>query len=175
MALGDLFTGVYPDCLVIIAADRPGNAVAFQRYVTCRAGQALSLDTMRRLPAAPGGVNERMITDVVAWAQDRGLDEVSLNFAAFRSLLEPAAKLPASQATGAWFLRRMEGHLGIQMDSLRRFNAKFHPRWVPRYLIYPSRSQLPAIGLAVLSAEGFLPFDEGHAQPATLPRVRPAA
>lgn len=67
---------------------------------------------------------------------------------------EPGAGLPASQALAAWLLRKMEGHFGIQMDSLRRFNAKFQPRWVPRYLIYPSRSQLPAIGLAVLSAEG---------------------
>jgi lysyl-tRNA synthetase class 2 len=167
MALGDLFSGGHPDCRIIVAADRSGDAVAFQRYVTCRAGRALSLDTMRRDPAAPGGVNERMITDAVTWARDHGIGEVSLNFAAFRYLLEPEAELPAGQVMGAWLLRKMEGHFGIQMDSLRRFNAKFQPRWIPRYLIYPSRSQLPAIGLAVLSAEGFLPFDEGRAHPAT--------
>jgi len=165
MALGDLLNGVYPDCQVIVAIDRSGHAVAFQRYVACRGGRALSLDTMRRSPSAPGGVNERMITDVIAWARDHGVGEVSLNFAAFRYLLEPGADLPAGQAVSAWLLRRMEGHFGIQMDSLRRFNAKFQPRWVPRYLIYPSRSQLPAIGLAVLSAEGFLPFDEGRMTP----------
>jgi lysyl-tRNA synthetase class 2 len=163
MALGDLFTGVYPDCRIIVATGRSGTVFAFQRYVTCRAGRALSLDTMRRHPAAPGGVNERMIIDALTWARDHGIDEVSLNFAAFRSLLEPGAELPPGQAMAAWLLHRMEGHFGIQMDSLRRFNAKFQPRWVPRYLIYPSRSQLPAIGLAVLSAEGFLPFDEGRA------------
>ena len=66
---------------------------------------------------------------------------------------------PARKAARAWLLRGMEGRFGIQMDTLRRFNAKFCPRWVPRYLVYRSTRDLPAIGLAALSAEGFLPFD----------------
>ena len=60
-------------------------------------------------------------------------------------------------------MRRMGGRFGIQMDSLRRFNTKFGPRWVPCFLIYRSPAHLPAIGLAALSAEGFLPFDHGRA------------
>jgi lysyl-tRNA synthetase, class II len=60
-------------------------------------------------------------------------------------------------------MRRIEGRFGIQMDSLCRFNAKFVPRWVPRFLIHRSPAHLPAIGLAALRAEGFLPFDQGRA------------
>ena len=48
MALGGLLSGDYPDCLVVAARDADGRPVAFQRYVFCRQGAALSLDSMRR-------------------------------------------------------------------------------------------------------------------------------
>jgi lysylphosphatidylglycerol synthetase-like protein (DUF2156 family) len=163
MALGDVLTGAHPGCMLVVCRDRAGVPIAFQRYIPCRRGHALSLDAMRRLPRAPGGVNERMIVEVLAWANANGASEVSLNFAAFRSLFEEDAELQPGQAMEAWLMRRMEGRFGIQMDSLRRFNAKFGPRWIPRYLAYRSPAHLPAIGLAALSAEGFLPFDHSRA------------
>jgi lysyl-tRNA synthetase class 2 len=159
MALGGLLSGDYPECLVVVARDRNGDPVAFQRYALCRQGRALSLDSMRRAPHAPNGVNERMIADTVERAQATGVAEVSLNFAAFRRLFDGTAELTGTQAARAWLLRGLEGRFGIQMDTLGRFNAKFCPRWIPRYLIYRSTRDLPAIGLAALSAEGFLPFD----------------
>lgn len=111
-----------------------------------------------------------MIVDTIDWALRHHADVVSLNFAAFRSLLERDADLSAAESVGAWLVRRLEGHFGIQMDSLRRFNAKFQPVWTPRYLVYRSRADLPAIGLAALSAEGFLGLDLGRANSNTVGR-----
>lgn len=162
MTLGDLLSGECSRCLVVVARDATGRPVAFQRYLTCRAGTALSLDVMRRLPAAPNGVNERMIVDVVDWAAERGVTAVSLNFAAFRELLDATADLGGTRGVQAWLIQRLEGRFGIQMDTLRRFNAKFQPVWVPRHLVYRAGGDLPAIGLAALSAEGFLPFDRAR-------------
>jgi lysyl-tRNA synthetase, class II len=161
MALGDLATGRYPDCLITLARDRTGRPTAFQRYARCQAGAALSLDAMRRLPGCPNGVNEHMIVDTIGWAREHGVHRVSLNFAAFRALLEATASQPG-QAVESWIARRLQNHLGIQIDSLWRFNAKFQPQWTPRHLAYRSAVDLPAIALAVLSAEGFLPFDPGR-------------
>ncbi|MFC5748242.1 phosphatidylglycerol lysyltransferase domain-containing protein [Actinomadura rugatobispora] len=165
MALGDLLTGAFPGCVLIVCRDATSRPVAFQRYVPCRRGTMLSLDAMRRLPAAPNGVNERMIIDMVGWAGAHGVTQISLNFAAFRTLLDEATQRGPGQAMAAWALRRGEGRFGMQVDSLRRFNAKFHPQWNSRYLVYRSRADLPAIGLAALSAEGFLPFDPGRRPP----------
>ena len=162
MTLGSLLTGDFPECLLIVCRDPTGAPVAFQRYVPCRAGSALSLDVMCRLPGSPAGVNERMIVEVIDWAGTHEVREVSLNFAAFRNLLDPGADLEPGQAVEAFAIQRVEGHFGIQMDSLRRFNAKFGPRWVGRHLAYRSRGDLPAIMLAALSAEGYLPFDPGR-------------
>jgi lysyl-tRNA synthetase class 2 len=157
MTLGSLFSGDHPHCLVVVAREHGGRPVAFQRYVPCRAGGALSLDVMRRLPDAPNGVHERMIVDTLGWARRCRVAAISLNFVAFR---EKAGG--ATERATAWLARRLDGHFGIQMESLRRFNAKFQPAWVPRCLIYRSFADLPAIGLAILSAEGFLPLDRGR-------------
>jgi lysyl-tRNA synthetase, class II len=164
MALDELLTGHYPDNLVIVCRDQNAHPVAFQRYLPCRDGTALTLDAMRRLPNAPNGASERMIVDMTGWARTHHVTEISLNFAAFRATLDPDTDHNPAQAVTAWLLQRVEGHFGIQLDTLRTFNAKFHPHWTPRHLAYRSTGDIPAIGIAALAAEGFLPLDP-HRKP----------
>ena len=57
----------------------------------------------------------------------------------------------------AWFVRRLDPH--FQIGSLLSFNAKFHPRWVPRYLVYRAAGDFAPVGLAAASAEGFVPLE----------------
>ncbi len=44
----------------------------------------------------------------------------------------------------------------FQIESLYKFNAKFCPQWVPRFLVFPNTRDLPRIGLAAMEAEAFL-------------------
>ena len=48
------------------------------------------------------------------------------------------------------------GNPFFQIESLYRFNAKFFPRWEPRYLVYEGALGLPRAGIAALWAEGQL-------------------
>ena len=157
MALDTLVEDAQVDGVVAVCRTADGRPVAFQRYVPCKAGRALSLDAMRRDPDAPPGVNERMIVEMVAWARGREILEISLNFAAFRGIIEEGAELTLPQSAQAWLIRRLERFFQIQ--SLHQFNSKFRPAWVPRYIAYRSTGDLGAIGVAALSAESFLPFD----------------
>ena len=157
MALDALLIGRDRDNVVVVARDNAGTPIAFQRYVPCRDGGGLSLDAMRRDQVGPNGVNERMIVDVVEWARARGIGEVSLNFAAFKALIEDGADLSPVEAAQAWVIKRLNPY--FQIESLLTFNAKFRPRWVPRYLVYRSTGHLATVGIAALSAEAFLPFD----------------
>lgn len=165
MALDGLLSGRDPQCLVIVARDEHGTAIAFQRYVPCKNGRGLSIDAMRRDAVGPNGVNERMIVDVVLWAQTHGISEVSLNFAVFKGLIEEGADLKLFEAAEAWLVRRLNPY--FQIESLLTFNAKFAPRWVPRYLVYRSAGDLVATGIAAASAEGFMPF--GRRTPVPVP------
>ncbi len=160
MALDGLLTNPTrdADCVVVIA-DTGGTAVAFQRYVPCRGGRGLSLDAMRRLDRLDGtpmvnGINERLIVEAVQWAADHGVDDLSLNFAVFRSVL--ASTDPSTLERGqAWVLKRLDRH--FQIESLLTFNAKFQPRWLSRFVVYRSVSDIVAVTTAALAAEGYLP------------------
>jgi lysyl-tRNA synthetase, class II len=169
MALDGLLSGRDPDSLIVICRDARGAPIAFQRYVPCRGGRGLSLDAMRRDRESPNGVNERMIVDVVDYASTHGVEEVSLNFAAFRAIIDDDADLGPVEAAEAWLVRRLNPF--FQIESLYRFNAKFRPRWVRRYLLYRSPADLLPITVAALSAEAFLPFDRHRPDPDRAPAL----
>ena len=101
------------------------------------------------------------------WGRAHGVLEVSLNFAAFRNMLEKGAEIGKLEALAAWILRKLPSY--IQIDTLRKFNKKFRPRWVPRYAIYRSTIDIAAIGIAALNAEAMLPFQKRDEIPADAP------
>nr|CEL18380.1 Putative membrane protein found fused to lysyl-tRNA synthetase like protein / Lysyl-tRNA synthetase (class II) related protein found fused to membrane protein [Kibdelosporangium sp. MJ126-NF4] len=149
MILDELLTGTHPDCVVIIARDGTGRAVGFQRYAPC--GPALSLDSMRRDRSGPNGLNERMIADLVTYARDRGIRTVSLNFAAFRTLIDAG-----DERTGVARLGYRTMHLldpFIQVESLYRFNAKFRPGYLARGIAFPSLASIPIVAAAMIGME----------------------
>jgi lysyl-tRNA synthetase class 2 len=161
MALDGLLTGRESGCVIVVCRDEDRRPIAFQRYVPCRLGRSLSMDAMRRDRSAPNGVNERMIVDVIMWAREHGVEELSLNFAGFREMMERGPHLTRAQKAAGWLIRRLS--FNVQIETLCRFNGKFRPRWVPRYVVFRSWGDLPAILVAVLSAEGYLPFDSRRA------------
>jgi lysyl-tRNA synthetase, class II len=104
-----------------------------------------------------------MIVDIVAWGRAHGVTEVSLNFAAFRNMLEKDADTGKVEALAAWIIKKLPSY--IQIDTLRKFNKKFRPRWVPRYAIYRSAVDIAALGIAALNAEAMLPFQKREEVP----------
>jgi lysylphosphatidylglycerol synthetase-like protein (DUF2156 family) len=170
MNLDDLVDGRRPECLVAVARDRTGRAVGFQRYALCAGGRTLTLDAMPRVHDAPNGVNERLIVDTVAHARELGVDRVSLNFAAFRRLLEGGARSPR-EALGYRALRLLDPL--IKVEPLYRFNAKFRPDWQPRTVLVGSRLGLGWVLLAALGMEFALPYDRAHSVRQPPPAARP--
>jgi len=152
-ALEEPFTVPQPACIVALCRDRGGTPIGFQRYALCCGGTKLSADAMRRLPAAPNGTNERMIFEVLQWGKRNGIVEVSLNFVAFRSLLD---RLDVANGN-AVVPRTIRALNPAGAPTLFVFTNKFRPRWVPRYLAYRSFTDIPRFAIATLSAEGRLP------------------
>lgn len=126
----------------------------------------LSLDLMRRGPQAPAGIMDALILRVIAFAREQGYREISLNFAPFRSALVPASG-PASLARRTWRRLLLLASTRVQIESMLQFNAKYRPRWMPRYLLYPSARDFARVSTAYLRAERFI------TTPHWLPGARP--
>jgi phosphatidylglycerol lysyltransferase len=75
-----------------------------------------------------------------------GLDGMNLGFA-------PLANISGGGVAGATLrLLYARGSAAFNFRGLRTFKQKWKPDWQPRYLVYRSDFQLPAIALAVARA-----------------------
>jgi lysyl-tRNA synthetase, class II len=154
MALGRVGGQADGRC-VIATASQDGQLRALLHFVPWGC-DGLSLDLMRRDRSAAPGLNDFMIVETIKGAADLGVQRISLNFAVFRAALERGERIGAGPVLRLWrkfllFLSRW-----FQIESLYKFNAKFNPEWVPRFLVFPGTADTPRIGLAALEAEAFL-------------------
>jgi lysyl-tRNA synthetase, class II len=153
MALDSVCCDDRADGIVVVSRDGAGEIRGFLHFVPTYGRPAMSLSTMRRERTTPNGLTEFLVVRAIELLRARGIEELSLNFAAFARLLHtprnPAERLLGSllATVGAYF----------QIESLYRFNAKFFPRWEPRYLVYGRARRLARVGLAALWIEGQLP------------------
>ena len=160
-----------PDAMVVLARDGDGIVRGFLHFVPIFGRPAVSLGFMRRELDTPNGVIDFLVVEAARLLGDRGVQEFSLNFAAFgRWLRDPANVIERLLARvliacDRWF----------QVERLLRFTQKFDPRWQPRYLLFEKPSALPRTALAAMWAEGQLPKPALPKLPQRPPRVALAA
>ena len=153
MAMDSLRGGHQAGSAIVAARDSDGHIRAFIHFVPAHGRPAMSLSFMRRDRDTPNGLMEFVVVRAIQLLGERGVEEVSLNFAAFaRWLSAPAGGLERALGRAVSLANPY-----FQIESLLSFNAKFGPRWEPRYLVYKRRRGLPRVGLAALRIEGQLP------------------
>jgi lysyl-tRNA synthetase, class II len=150
MALDTLRSEEHADTLLVLARDDQGDIKGVLHFVPCFGRPMVSLSFMRRDPATPNGLTEFLVAVAVELLRERGLEEMSLNFATFAKYMH-SPETPIERLLG-WVAAKFNPY--FQIESLYRFNAKFFPRWEPRYLVYQGALGLPRAGLAAAWAEG---------------------
>ncbi len=174
MALNRIGDPVDGRCVLVSAHSADGVVRGLLSFVPWGT-RGLSLDLMRRDRDAENGLNEFMVAKLIEHCGEIGIRRISLNFAVFRSVFSEADRVGAGPVT-----RMVDSVLSFaskfyQLESLYRSNDKYRPDWVPRVLCYdPSLSAVRA-GIAVGTAEGFLPqigpkFLAGPSIPDEFPR-----
>jgi lysyl-tRNA synthetase class 2 len=153
MSLDALRRDDHGDSLVVLGRDAEGRIRGFLHFAPSYGRGAVSLSLMRRDPDTPNGLTEFLVARGLEQLRERGVEEASLNFAAFaRFIHDPRGRLQRLFGRGLLLADSV-----FQIERLYRFNAKFFPRWEPRYLLYERALGLPRVGLAALWAEGQLP------------------
>lgn len=147
---------------IITVARKDGEIEAFLSFVPWGANK-LSLDRMQRSRECETGINELLIARSIEFAKQSSITEISLNFAAFKSVFERADRISAGPVMRAKrnFLRFISQW--FQVESLYRFNAKFQPEWRTRYFLIPSLSQMIPVAIAAAKAEKFIGTRRNHA------------
>jgi lysyl-tRNA synthetase class 2 len=153
MSLDALRRDDHGDSLVVLGRDGEGRIQGFLHFAPSYGRPAVSLSLMRRDPDTPNGLTEFLVARGLEQLRERRIEEASLNFAAFaRFIHDPRGRVQRLLGRGLLFADAF-----FQIERLYRFNAKFFPRWEPRYLVYERALGLPRVGLAALWAEGQLP------------------
>jgi lysyl-tRNA synthetase class 2 len=153
MTLSRLFDPEDTGLLMSVALDAEGRPQAFVQWVPARSLDGWSLDMMRRNSKVdlPNGIMDFLLIETIHHVASQGGGGLDLNFAVMRAVVSGErndflARLGRTTAGGA---------LGAtQLESLWRFNAKYRPRWVPRYVVLGTVDALAPQGVVMADAEG---------------------
>jgi lysylphosphatidylglycerol synthetase-like protein (DUF2156 family) len=155
MSLSQEIQGIEPDYRLCVARDDHGEVGGFLRIVPVFGPDpGFTLDLMRRDPDTPNGMTEFLLTQTIMRLDEEGYVRLSMNFAAWGRLFTDAGQ----QSIGTRAARRIVSMLSpfFQIESLRTFNERFHPQWVPRVIAFDDRRSLPRVAILFGGVEGFL-------------------
>ena len=152
MMLGRLFNPKDKGLLLTLVHGPDGNPAAVCQFVPSPAINGYSLDLMRRDPGEhPNGLIDFALCSTIEHLRVKGARGLSLNFAAFRSVLDGERGEGTFTRVERWALKRLSGIFPI--ETLWTFNSKYNPTWLPRYLVYPAAESFVPVAAAVLRAE----------------------
>ena len=106
-------------------------------------------DLMRRRKNAENGTMEFLFISLFEWARAQGSQGFNLGLSSLSGVGEQPQD-PAAERLMHFVYEHINQFYNFK--GLHSFKEKFHPRWSPRYLIYPSASNLPQAWLAVVEA-----------------------
>ena len=152
MMLGRIFDPRDTGLVLCVVTGPEGGPAAMCQFVPSPGIGGYSLDLMRRDRGEhPNGLIDFALVSSIEHFRDQGCRALSLNFAAMRSILEGERGDGLTQRAERWALQKMSGFL--QIETLWRFNAKYGPDWLPRYIVYDSAEHLVPAVVAILRAE----------------------
>jgi lysylphosphatidylglycerol synthetase-like protein (DUF2156 family) len=152
MMLGRLFDPKDKGLLLTVVYGPTGEPAAVCQFVPSPAINGYSLDLMRRDPGEhPNGLIDYALCSTIEYLGQHGATGLSLNFAAFRSVLDGERGEGAFTRVERWAIKRLSGILPL--ETLWSFNAKYYPSWLPRHLVYPAAESFVPVVAATLRAE----------------------
>ena len=156
MSLDRMFAPQESEQLIVTARGKDGQLQCLLTFVPW--GQrAVSLNLMRRAESAVNGVVEAMVLTLLQQGSEKGIERFSLNFAMFREIFVEGEAVDATindRVKRALFVKASRFW---QLESLYESNARYSPKWLPRYFCFSSDPLVPLSLIAAGMLEGFVP------------------
>jgi phosphatidylglycerol lysyltransferase len=136
-------------CPILLVRDREGFIEAFANVVTEFQANEAAVDLMRHRSQVESGLMDFLFVSLFQWAKENGYASFNLGLSALSGVGE-SSEDPAMERALNYFYRNVSRFYNFR--GLHSFKEKFHPTWLPRYLIYPDALSLPAISVALYRA-----------------------
>jgi phosphatidylglycerol lysyltransferase len=136
------FSDAYLRHSPVAVVEHGGAIVGFANLWESDTREELSVDLMRHVSAAPGGVMDYLFIELMLWGKAQGYRWFNLGMAPLAGL-EEHRLAPAWHKVGRFVYRH--GEEFYNFEGLRQYKEKFLPEWRPRYLAAPGRLALPRV------------------------------
>jgi phosphatidylglycerol lysyltransferase len=136
-------------CPVMVIRTAEGRISAFASLILDLPPGGVSVDLMRHRRATESGTMDFLFVSLLEWAKTAGYTVFDLGLSALVGVGEHSDD-PAIERAMRYLYHSLTRFYNYQ--GLHAFKAKFHPRWEPRYLMYPQPLTLPAVALAIVQA-----------------------
>jgi phosphatidylglycerol lysyltransferase len=119
-----------------------GHPTAFANFIPEYQKNEVSIDLMRHYQEIEHGTMEFLFVKMLQWAKAKEYATFSLGLSAIVGVGEKPGDPRVEQAlhTISEYISRFYNFKG-----LHDFKEKYHPRWEPRYLVYPGPASLPLV------------------------------
>lgn len=136
---------------VVAVVYAPGNKIsAFMNIIPEYQRNEASLDLMRRRQRIENGVMDFLFISAFDWAKKKGRSTFSLGLSALFGVGQTSEDPAVERALG--LIYESGNRFFYNFQGLHSFKEKFHPKWEPRYLIYPGAAALPAVAVSLIRA-----------------------
>ncbi len=149
-ALGWFDNAYIGDCEVVTVETAAGEVVAFANIVSEYQLNDITIDLMRHKADVDRGTMDVLFVSMFQHFKSAGYDGFNLGLSALSGVgTRPDA--PRLEKGLRYLSEHLERFYSFQ--GLHEYKDKFHPRWEPRYLIYPNLVALPAVVTALIRAD----------------------
>jgi phosphatidylglycerol lysyltransferase len=138
------------DCEMAAVRNADGQVTAFANVVTEYHLNEITIDLMRRRQDVEHGTMDFLFVSLFQHFKEQGYDGFNLGLSAL-SGIGLSNRSPRLEKA----VRYLYSHLNqfYNFQGLHAYKEKFHPRWEPRYLIYPGWFALPDVVVALVRAD----------------------
>lgn len=139
-------------CAVI--TDRAGKLMAFANVLLGPSQEVFSVDLVRYTPHSPNDVRDMLLLMLFEWGKQQGFRTFYLGVAPVAAAVDVRQARLSERLVNMLF---QDGEHWFDFKTIRLSKQKYDPRWVPRYIAYPSFWMMPQVilNIAALVAGGW--------------------
>ncbi|MCX7595432.1 MAG: phosphatidylglycerol lysyltransferase domain-containing protein [Fischerella sp.] len=149
-ALGWFDEAYLRECEIVAVHSSHGEIVAFANIVSEYQLNEITNDLMRHRRSIENGTMDFLFISMFQHYKEQGYDGFNLGLSALAGVGETQHSDRLEKVLHYLF-QHLERFYNFQ--GLHTYKDKFHPRWEPRYLVYPSLAALPDVVVALIRAD----------------------